>query len=234
MAFNGSLLSRPSDAEHVDLDLAAAHVLRRLRADSRSVHLAERRRRRREAASALVQGRSPLERDRDARRSGRRDRLHRDGRPRARHLSRRLPAGTARSDCAARAARGGPLAARRVGHRRPRPDLDHEPVVHRQLDARVREALPPLARRPRPRQAGDPGGCHAHAPGTGARHRRDRLRRARRFDRAAEPPGGALHRALEGNDPWRPLLRLRRSLQDPVPRDERARRRWSSRLRPSA
>ena len=55
-----------------DIDRASAHVLRRLRADSRPVHLAERRRRRRAPARALLQGRATVERDRDAGRSGQR------------------------------------------------------------------------------------------------------------------------------------------------------------------
>ena len=94
-----------------------------------------------------------------------------------------FPPAPARSDSPACAARRGPLAARRDGNRRPRPDLDHESVVHGQLDARVREALAPLARRARPRQADDSGGRHAHSPRTGVRHRRDRLGRARCLDR---------------------------------------------------
>ena len=85
------------------------------------------------------------------------------------------------------AARRGPLAARRLGDRRSRPDLDHEPVVHGQLDARVREAVAPVAGRARPRQASDSGGRHAHAARTRARHRRDRLGRPRRVDRLAPP-----------------------------------------------
>ena len=166
MAFNGSLLSRPSSGEQATSTALQLMYYGVYAPTPHPVHLTERRRRRRAAARALVQGRAPVERDRDARRPGQRDRLHRDGRPRARHVSGRLPAGAARSDGSARAARRGPLAARRDGNRRPRPDLDHEPVVHGQLDARVREALAPLADRARPRQADDSGGRHAHASRT--------------------------------------------------------------------
>ena len=85
----------PLERRAGDVDRASAHVLRRLRADSRSVHLAERRRRRRAAARALVQGRPPVERDCDACRSGRRNCLHRDCRARSpariRSPSRRAP-----------------------------------------------------------------------------------------------------------------------------------------------
>ena len=80
------------------LERAPAHVLRRLRAGAGAGDLAERRRLRREAARALVQGRPALERDRDPGRARRRRRLHRDAAAAAGDVSGRLPARTRRPD----------------------------------------------------------------------------------------------------------------------------------------
>ena len=87
----------------------------------------------------------------------------------------------------------GPLAARCDGHRRSRPDLDHEPAFHGQQHARLREALTPHARRPRARQADDPGRGHADAGRAGDRDRRDEVGRPgrRRSRSAARPPAGS-------------------------------------------
>ena len=72
MAFNGTLLNRPSGPERADLDGARVPVHGRLRAAGGRGRLAGRRRRRRQADAAL-QARPPVDRDRaaDARRTGR-------------------------------------------------------------------------------------------------------------------------------------------------------------------
>ena len=74
------------------LERAPADVLRRLFAHAGRRDLAERRRLRRAAARAHLQGRPSLERDRDARRARRRLRVHRDAGAAARHVPGCLPA----------------------------------------------------------------------------------------------------------------------------------------------
>ena len=66
--------------------------------------------------------------------------------------------------CRADAAGRGPLAARGDGDRRPRARLDDDTDLHRQQHARLREALAPLARRARARQADDHGGVTLTRP----------------------------------------------------------------------
>ena len=86
MAFDGTLLNRPSAARAAHLDGAPLRVHGRLRAAGRGGRLARRRRRRRPAEPAL-QARPPLDRDREADRAGRRRRLRRDGDAAAGQLS---------------------------------------------------------------------------------------------------------------------------------------------------
>ena len=69
------------------------------------------------------------------------------------HVSGRLPAGAARSDAPARAARRGPVAARRDGDRRPRPDLDHEQSFTVNSTLGFAKLSRRSLDRPRPRQA---------------------------------------------------------------------------------
>ena len=129
MAFEGTLLNRPSGRERaIARPRCSALLLRRLCTAAARVVLSPNGDGVAESQRARVQGRASLERHRDARRSGQRARLHRNGRPCPRHLSGRVPAGAARPDCSPRASRRRPLAARRIGDRRPRPDLDHEPA----------------------------------------------------------------------------------------------------------
>ena len=113
-------------------------------------------------------------------------RLHRDAPAAAGDVPGRLPA---RSPPIDRGAGRRPLAPRRHGHRRPRTHVDDEPEVHGQQHARLRAALAPLARRPRPRQADDRGRCDADARGAGDRDRRDEDGREGCHDRRAPAPG---------------------------------------------
>ena len=202
-----------------------AHVLRGLRADAGRRRLAERRRLRRAAAPALVQGRAALDGDRDARRPGRGAGLHREPGAAAGDVPRRLPARAGRSVGGAGAPGRGPLAARRDGDRRSRQTsttsqrftvnntLGFARLSRRTLVVRVRgkqtiQAGVTLTRAARvtatvETKSGRPG-----------RHDLDPTRCRR-----------PLRRELARHHPWRQVARLRRHVRGPLPRDERARRR---------
>ena len=162
------------------LDLAPAHVLRRLRARAGCRDLAERRRRRRDAARAHLQGRAPLDRDRDADRARRRGRLHRDAaRSSPGTYPVAFPPAPLDPDRArARRAGRGPVAARRstrpttsAGSRRRAQEFSVNTTLG------FAAALAPHARRARARQADDRGRRVADAPGA-RDSRRSRRRRA--------------------------------------------------------
>ena len=146
---------------------------------------------------------------------------------RAGHVSGRVPARAA--DPTAPPRRRGPLAARRRRDRRPRPDLDDDAGVHGQQHARLRAALAPLARRPRPRQADDRGRRDADAAGARDRDRRDEDGRPGRDDRRPPPPGGPLRARWKGTTRGGTFLVYGGMYVVRFRADERARRRRASR-----
>ena len=159
LAFNGTLLNRPSDSggERPVPNALQLMYYGVYAPTPEAVVSPNGDGYRRAAARALLQGRRPFDRDRHPLRAGERAGVHRDAHPGAGHLPRRLPAHARRPVRGAGAARRGSLAAPRHRNRRPAAHLDDDAAVHGQQHARLREALAPLARRPRAWQADDPG-----------------------------------------------------------------------------
>ena len=120
-------------------------------------------------------------------------------RARAGDLPGRVPARAARPAVEPSPPAEGPLAARRLGDRRHRPGVDDVAAVHRQLDARLREALAPQPRRSRARQADDQRRRDAEARRPRARDRRDRVRRPGRRDRPAPRRAGRFVATWKGH-----------------------------------
>ena len=158
LAFNGTLLNRPSDRVASDPSANALQLMYYgvYAPTPDAVDLAERRRLRRAAAPALLQGRSALDRDRDPRRPGRCRRVHRDAWPKEPGT---YPSPSRRAPPDPTARRAPPAEGRwrldvtaTDDHGR---TSTHEPALLGQQHARLRQALAPHPRRPRARQADD-------------------------------------------------------------------------------
>ena len=85
-------------------------------------------------------------------------------------------------------------------------DLDDEPAIHRQQHARVREALPADAGRPRARHADDPGRCHPDSAGAGDGDGRDEVGRPGGHDLDPPRARGPVPCALARHDSRRQSL----------------------------
>ena len=217
--FDGELLNRPSDpggerpVSTRSSSCTTASTRRPARSSRRTATASTRR------SAALVQGRPPVDRDGDADGPAT-DRLHRDRRPGARHVrsrSRRRRSIRPRRP----PARRGPLAARRHGARRSRPDLDGEPAFTVNYDARLRAPRRKLVVRGRRQQTIQAGVTLTRPARVLATRDRPGVRVAsialRRLRRAASVHWNGTTRGGRA--------RLRRALLAPVPRDQRARHR---------
>ena len=216
---------RPTPAASARLDVAPAHVLRRLLAGTRARHLAERRRRRRDAARTLLQDRAPVDVTATLTAPDGDGRVHRDLAARAGHVPGRIPACLARSAAASGRACRGQLAPR--GQRPPTISAATS-TASQTFTVNSTLGFTKLSRRgdrrPRARAADDPGGGHARPrPRASPPRSRPTSRRQGRDDRRAARSRGPLPRHLERHDARRTRLRLRRPLRRALPRDERAR-----------
>ena len=189
LAFDGQLLNRPSDSggERPSRPRSSSCTTASTRRRPTPVDLAERRRLRRGAARALVQGRAPVGRHRDPRRAGR-QRLpspRRFGASRARTRSRSRPRRSIRSPSRRRRPRaaGGSTSRRPTTRRAPRRRARRSPSTTRSASRSSRAAT--LVVRVRGKQTIQ-AGVDADAAGAGDGHGRDDVGRPGRDDR--DPP----------------------------------------------